>query len=172
MNNTTNVAEQVVSEPAAQYLTFVLETEEYAIDILCVQEIKSWTPVTPVPRAPDHLLGVINLRGSIVPVIDLRRRVHLEEADFTDKTAVIIVRSGEDETDKVVGLVVDAVAEVYHFSPGQIQSTANIGKTVDVDFILGLARTEEKLVIVLNLEKIVDTNFEPDDPVEADSDEQ
>ena len=74
MQKQTNLAEQTAAEPAAQYLTFVLDTEEYAIDILKVQEIKSWSPVTQVPRSPDHLLGVINLRGAIVPVIDLRRR--------------------------------------------------------------------------------------------------
>ncbi|MFK7915971.1 MAG: chemotaxis protein CheW [Pseudomonadales bacterium] len=167
MQDSTNLADQAAADPASQYLTFVLDTEEYAIDILRVQEIKSWSPVTPVPRAPDHLLGVINLRGAIVPVIDLRRRFHLEETTFTNKTAVIIVRSSHDQAEKVIGLVVDAVAEVYNFSATQIQSSANIGSSVDVDFVLGLAKADEKLVIVLNLEKIVDTNFEPDDALEV-----
>jgi len=145
-------------EQPAQYLTFVLDSEEYAIDILKVQEIKSWGEVTSIPRSPDYMLGVINLRGAIVPVVDLRLRFGLPSARITDKTAVIIVRAVRDESVKTMGLVVDQVSEVYHFESEQIQESSTIGSNVDSEFIYGLAKAEEQLVIVLNLERIIAAN--------------
>ena len=152
--------EALTTEPAdaelsTQCLTFVLDSEEYAIDILKVQEIKSWTSVTRVPKTPDHMLGVINLRGAIVPVIDLRTRFGLPQVEASNKTAVVIVRVAQADTEKVMGLVVDAVSEVYNFSPEQIQSNAAMTGTTETEFVLGLAKLDEKLVIILDLERIL-----------------
>ncbi len=167
-----NTQDSAAVENSAQYLTFVLDSEEYAIDILRVQEIKSWSPVTHVPRSPEHMLGVINLRGAIVPVIDLRRRFSCDVKEFTNKTAVVIVRAERDKSEKVMGLVVDRVSEVYHFSNEQIQPSAGITSGIDADFIYGLAQAEEKLVIVLNLDKIVDSDLPENlEPEEASNDQ-
>src|ERR1700732_1218106 len=101
-------------ESSEQYLTFLLAGEEYGVDILRVQEIKGWDKVTRIPHTPDYVLGVINLRGAVVPILDLRRRFGLETIAFGPTTVVIVVRvmSGRDE--RTVGVVVDAVSEVYN----------------------------------------------------------
>ena len=149
--------DQAIHDDAAkgQYLTFLLGDEEYAVDILSVQEIKSWGPVTPVPQSPAYMLGVINLRGAIVPIVDLRRRFDLPPQEVQPTTAVVIVSADSDEGKKVVGLVVDRVSEVYHLAMDQIQASADISAEIDATFIQGLAKMEEKLVILLNLPKVV-----------------
>lgn len=154
----TSSAEEARDEvdQSRQYLTFVLADEEYAVDILQVQEIKSWTPVTKLPRSPSYVLGVINLRGAIVPVIDLRVRFELDSVRATNKTAVIIVHNESTDGTKTVGLVVDQVSEVYHFKPEQIQTSAAIGGHIDADYIQGLAKADDQLVIILKLARIVD----------------
>lgn len=138
-----------------QYLTFLLGDEEYAVDILSVQEIKSWGPVTPVPQSPSYMLGVINLRGAIVPIVDLRRRFELPPQEVQATTAVVIVSANSADGEKVVGLVVDRVSEVYHMAAEQIQESADISAEIDSNFIHGLAKTEEKLIILLNLKRVV-----------------
>ena len=138
-----------------QYLTFQLGDEEYAIDILSVQEIKSWTSVTPLPQSPPYMLGVINLRGAIVPVIDLRRRFDLPEREISPITTVVIVSADSDDGQKVVGLVVDCVSEVYHLASNQIQQSNEISGDIDTNFIHGLAKIDDKLVILLNLSRLV-----------------
>lgn len=163
MQAATEHADTSATEETSQFLTFVLDSEEYAIDILQVQEIKSWSPVTKVPKSPSYLLGVINLRGSIVPVINLRQRFGLPDADFTSKTAVVIVRTECDGHEKTIGLVVDRVSEVYHFTSSQIQSSSSIAGSLNSEFIAGLAKAEKELVILLNLDRIVDTELlDPD----------
>lgn len=152
-------AETGATEETLQFLTFVLDSEEYAIDILQVQEIKSWSPVTRVPKSPAYLLGVINLRGSIVPIINLRQRFGLADSQFTSKTAVVIVRTEHEGQEKIMGLVVDRVSEVYHFTSSQIQSSSSMAGSVNSEFIAGLAKAEKQLVILLNLDRIVDSNL-------------
>lgn len=159
-NAAQQLSDQTVqASPQGQFLTFVLEGEEYAVNILKVQEIKSWSPVTRVPRAPSHMLGVINLRGSIVPVISLRRRFALPEVEPDGKTAVIIVRGSGGQDRKTVGLVVDQVSEVYQFTEAQIQPAGQISGCIDENFIEGLAKTDEGLVIVVNLEHIINDDY-------------
>jgi len=104
-----------------QYLTFMLGGEEYGIEILDVQEIKNWGPITPLPRSEKHMLGVINLRGAIVPVLDLRVRFGLPDPSYDSTTSVVIVRCNGSSGPRIVGLVVDCVSEVYHLDPGDIQ---------------------------------------------------
>lgn len=158
---TQDILELSGQDIGEQYLTFNLGDEEYAVEILKVQEIKSWTPATPIPCAPDYLLGVVNLRGSIVPVIDLRRRFGMKAKEFTVTTAIVIVRvSGEDEGDKIAGLVVDKVADVYHLGASKIQDSADIASSIDRDYILGLAQEDDSLIILINLEKIVASSLE------------
>jgi purine-binding chemotaxis protein CheW len=138
-----------------QYLSFFLGGQEYATDILRVQEIKGWDTVTRVPYSPNYILGVINLRGAIVPVVDLRVRLALESAPFDSATVVIVVRVAGARGERIVGLVVDAVSDVYSFSAENIQPPPEAVGSLDQMFVLGLAKLEDKLVIVLDIERLV-----------------
>lgn len=143
-------------EASNQYLTFLLNSEEYGIEILKVQEIKGWGPLTPLPNSPEHVLGVINLRGAIVPIIDLRIRLELATAEFTSTTAVIIVEVDFEGKMRTMGLVVDSVSDVYQLLPENIQEAAEVHSGVASDgFVQAFGRVEEKLLILLNLEPIV-----------------
>lgn len=140
---------------AGQYLSFFLGGEEYAMDIHRVQEIKGWDTVTRVPCTPGYILGVINLRGSIVPIIDLRMRFALERAPFDSATVVIVVRVCDAGGGRIVGLVVDAVSDVYGVMRGEIQPAPDVMGTVDQTFVVGLAKLDAKLVIILDIERLV-----------------
>src|SRR5258708_36083290 len=128
-----------------QYLSFFLGGQEYATDMLRVQEIKGWDTVTRVPYSPGYILGVINLRGAIVPVVDLRVRFALESAPFDSATVVIVVRVARARGERIVGLVVDAVSDVYGFSAGNIQPAPEAVGSLAQMFVLGLAEHEDKL---------------------------
>jgi purine-binding chemotaxis protein CheW len=139
-----------------QYLSFFLGGQEYATDILRVQEIKGWDTVTRVPYSPDYILGVINLRGAIVPVVDPRVRFALESAPFDSATVVIVVRvAGGSRGERIVGLVVDAVSDVYSFSTENIQPPPEAVGSLDQMFVLGLAKHEDRLVIILDIERLI-----------------
>lgn len=151
----------------AQYLTFLLDGVEYGIDILKVKEIKSWSTVTPIPCTTSTVLGVINLRGSIVPVIDARMRFYVDERDQEDTTAVIIVNSHNRGVDRFVGLLVDEVADVHNLSAVDIQSSDDVVGSVSADLISGLGKAEDKMVIIIELEKVVATCLWEDDFIEG-----
>ncbi|GIX21969.1 MAG: chemotaxis protein CheW [Gammaproteobacteria bacterium] len=139
-----------------QFLTFFLGQEEYGIDILRVQEIKGWNGATAIPNTPDYILGVINLRGIIVPIIDLRLRFGLPEARYDAMTVVIVVKTrGEDDQERTVGLVVDAVSEVYDLSEKTMNPPPELGCSVETDFIEAIANLEDKMIIVMNVDKLV-----------------
>ena len=104
-----------------QFLTFVLAEEEYGVDILKVQEIKGWEEATPIPNSPDYVLGVINLRGTIVPILDLRTRFGLSKRELGRTTVVIVLRIEDEDRTQIVGLVVDAVSDVFNFKPEQLR---------------------------------------------------
>jgi purine-binding chemotaxis protein CheW len=138
-----------------QYLSFFLGGEEYATNILSVQEIKGWDTVTRVPYSPDYILGVINLRGSIVPVVDLRVRFALPNAVFDAATVIIVVRVAGTRGDRIVGIVVDAVSDVYTLASENIKPPPNVMGSVDHLFVVGLASLDDKLVIILDIERLV-----------------
>jgi purine-binding chemotaxis protein CheW len=150
-------AERAVSDASAraQYLTFICDGEEYGIDILRVQEIKGWDGVTRVPQAPDYVLGVMNLRGAIVPVIDLRTRFGIARRAFDASTVVIVVRVALADGEKTVGIVVDAVSEVAAFPDDAIQPPPGVGGRIDRACISGLATSEEKMVMLLNIDRLL-----------------
>ena len=154
--NEAPAARNAAGEDASrQYLSFFLGGQEYATDILRVQEIKGWDTVTRVPYSPNYILGVINLRGAIVPVVDLRVRLALESASFDSATVVIVVRVAGERGERIVGLVVDAVSDVYSFSDENIQPPPEAVGSLDQMFVLGLAKHEDKLVIILDIERLV-----------------
>jgi len=135
----------------AQYLTFALGDEEYGVAILNVQEIKGYAPVTPIPNTPPWVRGVMNLRGTIVPVIDLRLRLGMPAADYGPFTVIVVLAVGG----KVVGAIVDAVSDVLSIPDGQVQQPPDLGVAIDVRFVGGIAQAGDKLVILLDAETLL-----------------
>jgi purine-binding chemotaxis protein CheW len=148
------------AENTSQYLTFVCAGEEYGVEILCVQEIKGWEGVTRVPYTPVYLLGVMNLRGVIVPVIDLRLRFGLAPRATDGSTVVIVVRVNTERGEKTAGIVVDAVSEVYGVAPDNIKSTPELGASPDGACVRGLTTVEEKMVMLLDIDRLVGSCIE------------
>ncbi|HXD35225.1 MAG TPA: chemotaxis protein CheW [Rhodanobacter sp.] len=134
-----------------QQLTFNLAGEEYGVDILAVREIRGWSRVTRIPQTPEHLLGVLNLRGAIVPIMDLRLRFGLERESFGDNTVVIIVAVDE----RLFGIVVDAVSDVVDIDPAAIKPVPDMGAVVDTRYLKGLATHVERMVMLLDVEKLM-----------------
>ncbi len=143
---------------ASKYLTFVLATEEYAIDILRVQEIKGWSKVTVIPNTPDYICGVINLRGTIVPIIDLRLRFGLDRLDYGQMTVVVVVKVlASNGRERIMGIVVDAVSDVYDVTETEIKPPPDFGSVISIEFIKGLATVSDKMVIVLEIDKLLNS---------------
>ncbi len=143
-------------EQEQEYLTFVLGDEEFGVDILCVQEIRVWSSVTELPNKPEYLKGVINLRGVIIPIIDLRQRFGKESLEYNEKTVTIILNSQDPSKPMVVGIVVDAVSEVYKFDRKSIRKPPAFGNYIDSCFLQGLATVEDKLIILLETSTLLD----------------
>lgn len=141
-----------------QFLTFILAGEEYGVDILRVQEIKGWDKVTPIPNTPEYIRGVINMRGTIVPIIDLRDRFGFEPMKYGPTTVVIVLRVMNEQGYRTMGIVVDAVSEVYNVAKDDLNSAPDFGSAVRVDFIRGLATVDEKMVIVLDIDPLLNSD--------------
>jgi len=154
MNATVASAPSAMPAAASQYLTFVLDGGEYGIPILQVQGIQGWQGATPVPNAPDFICGVINLRGEIVPVIDMRRRLQLAERPFTAHTVVIIVR--DESGGRTAGLVVDAVADVQEIGSDVRQQLPEVTRNAATACISALGMANDKLVILLEPGRLLD----------------
>lgn len=141
-----------------QYLTFLLAGEEYGVDILRVQEIKGWDNVTPIPNTPDYIKGVINLRGTIVPIVDLRERFTLDTIPYGPTTVVIVLKVNSDAGSRIMGIVVDAVSEVYNIKAEDLKAAPDFGQAISTDFVLGLATVDEKMVIVLDIDHLLNSS--------------
>ena len=148
-----------------QYLTFALGDEEYGVAILNVQEIKGYSPATPIPNTPAYVKGVMNLRGTIVPVIDLRLRLGMPAAEYGPFTVIIVMAVGA----KVVGAIVDAVSDVLAFADADVQAAPTFGTEVDGRFVAGIAQAGEKLVVLLDADAMLRHEDVPalDDPSSA-----
>ena len=151
-----------VNEPAraeatreGKYLTFSLAGEEYGIGILKVSEIIGMMPVTPVPQTPDFVKGVINLRGKVIPVIDLRLRFGLDATSYTERTCIIVVEIHGESGSVPMGIVVDAVSEVLNIRGTDIENTPTFGVKLNTDFILGMAKTGGSVKILLDIDKVL-----------------
>lgn len=140
---------------AEQYLTFILADEEYGVDILRVQEIKGWDSVTPIPNTPPYIKGVINLRGTIVPIIDLRQRFSLESIKYGPMTVVIVLKIECEDRDRIMGIVVDAVSDVYDVSSEEMKPAPDFGSVVNIEFVKGLATVAEKMIIILDIDHLL-----------------
>lgn len=140
---------------AGQYLTFIVNGQEYGVEILRVQGIHGWDRATHIPNAPDYVLGVINLRGEIVPVVDLRRRLGLPSIAFGPTTVVVIVKVSNGQGDRTVGMVVDAISDVYQLERGAVQPPPEMGIAIDEEFVDGLAALSDKMIILLDIDRLI-----------------
>lgn len=140
----------------SQYLTFVVDDEEYGVPILSVRGIQGWERTTPIPNSPDYIMGIINLRGEIVPIVDLRRRFNLEAIPYGQQTVVVVVRVGDQDNQRTVGLVVDAVADVHDIDGKDIRSTPEFGGKANNEFVRGLGLIGDKMVIILEIDQVTD----------------
>jgi len=153
--NSENTDKKVKIE---QYLSFIMDAEEYAVGILSVREIRGWEAVTPIPNTPDYVKGFINLRGIVVPIIDLRQRFNLEVVEYTDTTVVIILNTTDQiDCDNLVGIIVDAVSEVYDINIDSIRDAPNLGSNIDTRFIKGITEINEKMIILTEVQTLLDT---------------
>ncbi len=144
-----------INAGTTQCLTFKLADEEYGVDIMKVQEIRSWEPVTSIPNTPDFIIGVINLRGIVVPIIDLRQRFSLDKVEYGASTVVVIVKVDHESDERTIGMVVDAVSEVYNISEEMMRETPELGGAIGTKFIKGLATIDEKMIILLDIDLMV-----------------
>jgi purine-binding chemotaxis protein CheW len=138
-----------------QYLTFTIENDLYGIDILRVREIKGWGGVREVPNTPDYLKGVINLRGLMVPVVDLRLRFGMEQIEYTPVTVIIVLAVNTDEGEMMVGFVVDAVADVMDVDDQHFRKIPKLGTRIDTRFMKGMAVVDERMVVLLEIDQIM-----------------
>jgi purine-binding chemotaxis protein CheW len=143
---------QAGEDPILQWVTFKLDGETYGINVMQVREVLRYTEIAPVPGAPAYVLGIINLRGSVVTVIDTRTRFGLMTAEATDNTRIVII---EANANQVVGILVDAVAEVVYLRQSEIETAPNVGTDESAKFIQGVCKKENELLILVDLEKMM-----------------
>jgi purine-binding chemotaxis protein CheW len=140
---------------AGKYLTFELGGEVYGLEILKVQEIIGMMNVTQVPRTPEFVRGVINLRGKVIPVVDLRKKFALEAQEDTEKTCIVVVQIAREGGEITMGAIVDEVSEVLDVGSEQIEPPPSFGTDVDTDFILGMGKVDQKVVMLLDVDKVL-----------------
>ncbi len=143
-----------------QVLTFVLGEETYGVDILRVQEIRGWSVVTKIPRSPPHVLGVLNLRGSIVPIVDLRMRFSLERAEYTAVTVIIVLSVVSGESRRDFGVVVDGVSDVVDVSDSDVRPAPELGARGATAYIRGLVPVAERMVVLLDIDRLIGGDLE------------
>jgi purine-binding chemotaxis protein CheW len=153
-------ADRKTAAPAngGKYLTFVLGREEYGLPVLKVREIIKVMDITHVPQVPAHVLGVINLRGKVIPVIDLRRKFGFADQAHTERTCIIVAEVELKATRVMMGVVVDAVSEVVNVLPAEIDDTPEFGAQNGTDYILGLAKVKGSVKILLDLDRVLGTD--------------
>lgn len=138
-----------------QYLSFTLDNEEYGVDILRVQEIRSWEPVSRIPNVPHYEKGVVNLRGSIVPIIDLREKLGIRCTEYTPLTVVVVLQTNHNNKTRTMGVVVDSVSDVINLDKTKIQDAPDFGAKVSNEFINALVSVNERMVILLDVDKLL-----------------
>jgi purine-binding chemotaxis protein CheW len=148
---TNSASHSPLKRIGGKFLSFFLDDEEYGIEILKVQEIIGMMAVTRVPRTPDYIRGVINLRGKVIPVIDLRLKFGMETIERTDETCIIVIKTGGVE----IGVVVDRVSEVLDIASKDVDETPSFGVDINTDFILGIGKSAARVKILLAIEKVL-----------------
>ena len=156
-NNQINHSDhaQITADGGGQFLTFMLAGEEYGVDILRVQEIRGWDTATQIPNTPEYIKGIMNLRGSIVPIIDLRSRFRLDDVAYGKTTVVIVLKVQGEEKDRTMGIVVDAVSDVYTVGNDNLKPAPDFGSSIGTEFLKGLATVDEKMIIILDIDNLL-----------------
>lgn len=142
---------QAIEQNGSEFLTFLLGGEEYGIEILSVQEIRSYETVTKIANTPDFIKGVINLRGSIVPIVDLRMRFNLPQVEYNDFTVVIILNLNK----RIIGIVVDGVSDVIELQDSQISPVPDLVSGIDTKYLQGLGTVDERMLILVDIERLM-----------------
>jgi purine-binding chemotaxis protein CheW len=146
---------RVLMEKEGKYLTFALANEEYGLEILKVREIIGYMEITAVPQTPEHVKGVINLRGQVIPVIDLRAKFGMETTDVTEETCIIVVETSQGDRKFSTGIVVDRVQEVLDIDGENIEEAPQFGSSVNTDFILGMGKIGDSVKILLDIDEVL-----------------
>ena len=155
LTETMDQAIRVMAEKEGKYLTFTMADEEYGIGILKIKEIIGMMPITTVPQTPEFVKGVINLRGKVIPVIDLRLRFGMDDIDYTERTCIIVVEIQGNAGTVQIGIVVDAVSEVLNVNKEDIEDTPAFGTKLNTDYILGMAKMEGGVKILLDIDQVL-----------------
>ncbi|WP_432453599.1 MULTISPECIES: chemotaxis protein CheW [unclassified Agarivorans] len=151
MSEQRNVAENIAEDEVLQWVTFQLESETYGINVMQVQEVLRYTEIAPVPGAPNYVLGIINLRGNVVTVIDTRSRFGLPSSDITENSRIVIIEAES----QVIGILVDSVAEVVYLRSSEIDAAPNVGTEESAKFIQGVSNRDGQLLILVDLNKLL-----------------
>jgi len=138
-----------------QYLSFTLGNELYGINILRVQEIKGWEETTPIPNTPDYIKGVINIRGTVIPILDLRLKFNMDFTDYDKKTVVIVTKIFTADSEKIMGIVVDSVSDTQNINMDEISETPDLGISINMDYIKGITNSIEQMLVILDIDKLI-----------------
>lgn len=138
-----------------KYLTFAIGSEEFGVEIRKIREIIGYVPVTPVPKSPIYLKGILNLRGRVIPVIDLRLKFGMPAKEITDQTCIVITETQTAEGATLTGLIVDRVCEVLNIEADQIEPAPSLGSTIDTSYLLGIAKTAGQVKLLLHIDAVV-----------------
>jgi len=158
LSETIDQAVKTMADKEGKYLTFTLGEEEYGIGILKIREIIGIMPITSVPRTPEFVKGVINLRGKVIPIIDLRLKFGMESIEYTDRTCIIVVEISGGESTIQIGIIVDTVSEVLNIKSEDIEETPTFGTSLDTDYILGMAKVSGAVKILLDIDKVLSSD--------------
>lgn len=151
MASQSGQSSQAADDTVLQYVTFKLDHETYGLNVMRIQEVLRHTEIAPVPGAPDYVMGIINLRGNVVTVIDTRRRFGLSDADVTDATRIVVLEAES----QVIGILVDSVAEVVYLRQSEIETAPNVGNEESARFIQGVCNKNDELIILVEFEKML-----------------
>jgi len=158
MTHTKNQSIKTSGEKESKYLTLSLAGEEYGIEILKIKEIIGMMPVMTVPLTPPFVKGVINLRGKVIPVLNLRLKFGMEEVGYSDRTCIIVVETKRQGGSVLIGVVVDSVSEVLNIKANDIEETPAFGAQMDTNYILGMAKTSGGVKILLNIDRVLNAD--------------
>lgn len=143
------------NETSQNFLAFYLNGKNYAFPILKVNEVIVLPDITPMPKTPEYMKGVMNLRGQIIPIIDLRLALNMDNVEYNKQTCVIIVKMQIENFDKMVGFIVDCVSEVFEIQSSDIEAAPNYGEKLDNDFLKGIGKVKDKIIMILDIDKIL-----------------
>lgn len=150
------MSDTVSSTGVEQFLTFEIADEAYGVEILKVQEIRGWEPVRAIPNTPEYIKGALNLRGAIVPIIDLRERFQMEETDYSPTTVVVVLCIETKKGRSVIGVVADGVSDVLDVNLDDIKAAPNLGAKIDTRYMRGMYVIKDRMVLLLNIDKLLD----------------